>query len=90
MSEVKDNIKVSPTANVETPVASKAVKTVSKDGPFIGNELIPWMWMIKRGINRQSPNLLSHEDETQIEAENASTGRVFKGTTAEFNEKMSG
>ena len=83
-SEVKAPEVKAPEALVtETPVAPEVVQDVKGQAQmstaWTGRDRVPSDWSI-----------VPTEGEDMIEASNSSTGRVFTGTVAEFNQKLRG
>ena len=84
--EIKSEVKAPEALVTETPVAPEVVQDVKGQDvkaqmstAWAGRDRVPSDWSI-----------VPTEGEDMIEASNSSTGRVFTGTVAEFNQKLRG
>ena len=86
--EIKSEVKAPEVPVTETPVAPEVVQDVKGQDvkgqiqmstAWAGRDRVPSDWSI-----------VPTEGEDMIEASNSSTGRVFTGTVAEFNQKLRG
>ena len=84
--EIKSEVKAPEVLVAETPVAPEVVQDVKDvkgqtqmSTAWAGRDRVPSDWSI-----------VPAEGEDMIEASNSSTGRVFTGTVAEFNQKLRG
>ena len=91
--EVKSEVKVPEAPVTETPMAPEVVQDVkgqdAKGQDVKGQTQMSTVWAGRDRVPSDW-SIVPAEGEDMIEASNSSTGRVFAGTVAEFNQKLRG